>query len=65
MVWLTGLVTPQHVGSSRAQELNLRLLHWRVDSLPMSYEFSSLSHSLLIQKMGTMAIPPLYTYSFS
>ena len=46
-------------------ESNLCLMHWQVDSLPLSYEFSSLSHSLLIQKMGTVAIPPLYTYSFS
>ena len=36
----TGLIAPQHVGSSRNQESNPRLLHWQADSLPLSHQGS-------------------------
>ena len=35
-----GLVAPWHVGIFPGQELNLFLLYWQVDSLPLSHQGS-------------------------
>ena len=41
--WHMGLVAPRHVGSSQIRGSNLCLLHWQVDSLPLSPQGSCCS----------------------